>query len=308
MKHRHYCKHFVSGVILFIFFIVTVSVVSAETAKEFRQKVEDRYEGDDSSAIAVMKLQKIKRDQNGNIQVQAERIRSLNKFTKAYGKDDKAVMFFLKPADVRDTAFLSYVYDAKEKDNDMWLYLPALKKIKRIASGDKSGSFMGTDFSYVDINDIKVNDYTHRFLADDELKGLLKDKSVAMIFKKKFGKTKAGFTKTKKWILSGDYRVVESIPEDKKVRNDDGYARIIDWIDPATLLIEKSIYFGKNSRAFKVKEITKKEKIQNIWSFTEVVMENFKKNHRTLINTNNVKYNIGIKDSYFTQRTLEEGL
>ena len=62
-------------------------------------------------------------------------------------------MFFLSPADVKDTGFLTYDYDEEGRDDDQWLYLPALKKTKRIASGDKSGSFMGSDFTYADMTD-----------------------------------------------------------------------------------------------------------------------------------------------------------
>ena len=293
---------------VFVSFALGASAAFAENARDFRKKVIDRYEGDDSQSMTTMKLQKIVRDKKGNVKVRAERIRKVKRYSKAYGKDDKIVMFFLEPADVRDTAFLSYVYEARDKDNDQWLYMPTLKKIKRIASSDKSGSFMGTDFSYVDISDIKLDDYTHRFMADQELAALLKDKSVARIFKKKFGKTKAGFKKSKKWLLSDGLKVVESKPVDKKVLHDDGYSKRIDWIDPDSLIIKKSMYFGKNGRAFKLRQTKKIKKIQDIWSYLEMEMENFQRSHRTIITISDTKYNTGVKDSYFTQRTIEQGL
>jgi len=308
MRRINLARFFVFGVIFTLFFSWLESPLFAASAYEFRKKVIDRYEGDDSTSMTIMKLQKIVRAKDGNVRVKAERVRMVKRFTKAYGKDDKVVMFFLEPADIRGTGFLSFIYDDKDKDNDQWLYLPTLKKIKRIASSDKSGSFMGTDFSYVDISDIKVDDYKHRFLQDDELKKLMKDKSVSKILKKKFGKSKAAFAKAKAWMMSNGLKVVESIPVNKKVLNDNGYSRMIYWIDPGTLIIDKSLYFGKNKKAFKLRESIKKEKIQDIWTYMEMIMENFNKNHRTVIYVQDTKYNTGVKDNYFTQRTLEQGL
>ena len=307
MKHVNYLK-IVGSLSLALLFSLTGSPAFAEDVLELRNKVDDRYEGDDSEGQTVMKLQKIGRKKDGTIHVKAERARKLMRYTKAYGKDDKMVMFFLEPADVRGTGFLSYVYDDDDKDNDQWLYLPALRKIRRIASSDKSGSFMGSDFSYLDISGIKVEKYNHRFLNEDDLKKLLKDKSLAMILKKKFGKSKEGFKKAKAWVAAPGFKVIESTPKDKKTLRDDGYSRLIDWINPETLVIEKSIYFGKNNKAFKVKEASEIKKIQDIWTITIMTMENVRKNHRTLIEINETKYNTGLKDSYFTQRTLTEGL
>ena len=298
----------ISTTITALLLIVLVKPIYAESAYDLRKKVADHYEGEDSSSTSVMKLQKISRGKDGTVTVKAERVRRVKRFTKAYGKDDRTVMFFLEPADVHGTAFLSYVYDDKDKDNDQWLYLPALKKIKRIASSDKSGSFMGTDFSYVDISDIKVDDYNHRYLTDKDLISLMKEPSVASILKKKFGASKEGYVKAKAWMMQNGLKVIESTPVDKEVLNEDGTSHRISWLDPETLVMEKSLYFGKNQRAFKIRETTKKEKIQDIWTYTEMIMEDFQKNHRTIILMSDTVYNTGLEDSYFTQRTLEQGL
>jgi hypothetical protein len=310
MKTAH-CFKIVIFLSLALILCTGSTVFSEDVADDvlaFRHKVDDRYEGDDSESQTIMKLQKIERKKDGTIHVKAERIRKTERYTKAYGKDDKMVLFFLEPADVRGTGFLSYVYDDDDKDNDQWLYLPAMRKIRRIASGDKSGSFMGTDFSYLDISGIKVEKYNHRFLTQEDLKKLLKDKSITMVLKKKFGKSKEGFRNAKAWMTAPDFKVIESTPKTKETLADDGYSRLIDWVTPETLVIEKSIYFGKNKKAFKVKEVLDLQKIQNIWTEVTMTMENFRKNHRTIIEGKGTKYNTGLKDSYFTQRTLTEGL
>ena len=82
------------------------------------------------------------------------------------------MIFFLSPADVKNTAFLSYDYDSADRDDDQWLYLPALKKHKRIAGGDKSGSFMGSDFSYSDISKPALDRYTYTRMGESEVDGV----------------------------------------------------------------------------------------------------------------------------------------
>ena len=285
-----------------------VSPLLADTAFDLRKQVADRYEGEDSSSETLMRLQKIKRAKDGTLEVSAERVRKTKRMSKAYGKDDKSVIFFMEPADVRNTAFLSFVYDDEDRDNDQWLYLPALKKTRRIASGDKSGSFMGSDFSYVDVSGIKVEKYNHKLLGDAELGSLVKDKALKKVLKQKFGSSKEGFQKAKAWFAADGLQVVESIPKEKKTIKEDGYSRIIAWINAETSVVEKAIYFGKNGKAFKVRDNVTTEKIQDVWSMTRMEMENFAKGHRTIIDISDTRYNVGVKDSYFTQRTLTQGL
>jgi len=113
--------------------------------------VDNRDDGDDETADLEMVLTN-KRSE--------ERIRKVVAYRKDYGKDSKLVMFFKGPADVKDSGFLSWNDDNESKDDDQWLYLPALKKVRRISAGDKKDSFMGTDFTYDDMGKWKVEDYT----------------------------------------------------------------------------------------------------------------------------------------------------
>ena len=115
----------------------SVSSVYALTGREIAQRVHDRDDGKTLSQDMTMILI----DKNGK-----KRVRKIKTFSKDFGKDTYRIMFFLSPADVKDTAFLTYDYDDPNKDDDQWLYLPALKKVKRIPTSDKSSSFMGSDF------------------------------------------------------------------------------------------------------------------------------------------------------------------
>ena len=100
-----------------------------------------------------------------------ERARKIRSFNKDKGEDKMRIMFFLEPADVKDTGFLTYDYDDAKKDDDQWLYLPALRKTKRIASSDKSGSFMGSDFNYSDMTRKDLDAYDFKILKEEEVRG-----------------------------------------------------------------------------------------------------------------------------------------
>ena len=106
-------------------------------AREIMEKVDARDDGDNGTSEMEMTLI----DKNNK-----KRVRKIRSFTKDFGEDTYRIMFFLHPADVKDTGFLTYDYDDYNKDDDQWLYLPALKKTKRIASDDKTSAFMDRIF------------------------------------------------------------------------------------------------------------------------------------------------------------------
>ena len=131
-------------------------------ARRIMQKVEDRDDGDNSTSDMEMILI----DKN-----KKKRIRKIKVYTKDKGKDTLRLMFFQYPADVKDTGFLTYDYDNPDKDDDQWLYLPALRKTKRIASSDKSGSFMGSDLNYSDMTKRNLEDYDFTLMKEMEVRG-----------------------------------------------------------------------------------------------------------------------------------------
>ena len=141
---------------------VWVSPICADELSAFdvMKKADERYDGDTSSSEMTMILI----DKRNN-----QRVRKIKGFTKDYGKDEKSINFFLSPADVRNTAFLTYDWDDENKEDDNWLYLPALRKIKRISSGNKKDSFMGSDFSYADMNGLEITDWQYRFVKTSDV-------------------------------------------------------------------------------------------------------------------------------------------
>lgn len=95
------------------------------------------------------------------------RIRSRN--LEVAGEGDRSLMIFDQPADVKGTKFLSLSH--KTGDDDQWLYLPALKRVKRISAANKGGSFMGSEFSYEDMSAPELEKFTYRYLRDEKYKG-----------------------------------------------------------------------------------------------------------------------------------------
>ena len=250
---------------------VTLTSLMAITGQEIAQKVHDRDEGDNS--ISKMKMTLI--DKNGK-----KRIRDLKTFTKDRGEDKLKLMFFLTPADVKNTAFLTYDYEDSNKDDDQWLYLPELRKVKRIASSDKSSSFMGSDFTYSDMTSRNVEDYTYKIMKEPTIKG---HKTWQMLVTPKSPKTieETGYTKSIVFVRQDNYVIIQAL---------------------------NYIKAGKKLKYMMVKDL---KKIDGIWSVKEMQMvtkKGKKTLHKTIFQFTDIKYNQNLEESLFTTRTLERGL
>lgn len=202
-----------------------------------------------------------------------KRVREIKQFTKDYGNMDKKIMFFISPADVRNTSFMSWNYDDPTKSDDQWIYLPALKRVKRISSDSKGDYFMGSDFTYDDLGDRHPLDDTHRIIREEVLNG----KSVY---------------------------VVESIPKDK----DYMYSRTITWINKDNWVGLKKEFYDEDGDLLKILTVDEQQVFDEIIIITKMSMSNIQKNQSTVMSFSNVILNRGIDDSYFTERIMRRGL
>lgn len=245
------------------------------TAVDVVEKMDNRDDGDTVTSDTLMVLQ------NKNNQ---KRIRTIKNIRKDYGKDSKGIIFFLSPADVRNTAYMSFDFDTIEKEDDTWLYLPALQKVKRIASSDKSGSFMGSDFSYSDINGVEIDDWDYTF-ARESTPGDGKDT----------------------WVIQG-------LPKpDKRERalDETGYLKTMMWISKDKFMLVKAKYWVKQGKKIKYFKASDIKRIDNIWTACEMTMittSRGKVEHTSQLKFSNIHYNTPIKDTYFTTRNMERGL
>ena len=240
------------------------------TAREIMEKVDVRDDGDNSTATLEMTLF----DKRGDT-----RVRQVTTFTKDKGRDMQRIMFFLAPADVRGTGFLTYDYYGGEKDDDQWLYLPELRKTKRIASSDKSGAFMGTDFSYADMTRRVLDEWTYKILKEDEVRG------------------------EKVWLI-------EALPRDKIVRDRYGYDKSVLFVRQDIFMGVRAIHWVHDGGHIKYLDMKRLEQIDGIWMGTELDMKTTKGGatlHRTVMKFSGVKFNQPLDDGLFTVRRLEKG-
>lgn len=201
-----------------------------------------------------------------------QRVRKIKQFYKDMGTVEKNIMFFQSPADVKNTSFMNWTYDSNKSD-DQWIYLPALKKVKRISSDSKSDYFMGSDFTYDDLGDRKLDADTHKLLKTETLNG------------------KACY-------------VVESVSKDE----DYMYSKTKTWINKANFIGVEKEFYDEDGDLIKILTIKKIEKIKGFWVITQSEMKNVQKNHKTSIVLSNVQINTGVSDAKFTQRTMMRGM
>ena len=265
------CIRPIMAIILLAMVSPLPSLADDAKAREIMQKVLDRDDGDNRTA----EMEMILIDKKGK-----KRLRKLQTFQKDKDNDTYGLMFFLHPADVKDTAFLTYDYVAADRDDDQWLYLPALRKTKRIASTDKSGSFMGSDLNYSDMTDLVLEDY------DFFLKKEMEDQG------------------HKVWII-------ESIPRSDKVIKETGYTKTWHFVRQDIFYVVRAISWVHKKNYLKYLDVKKLEQINGIWVGTE--MHVFKKQgkktrHKTILRLHDVKYDQPLDFGLFTTRTMETGL
>ena len=217
--------------------VMGIGVASAKelTARQIMEKVDALDDGDHS----VQDMKMILIDKKGR-----ERVRNLKVYGRDFGEngdDTKSIMFFLSPADIKNTGFLSYDYDDADKDDDQWLYLPALKKTKRIASSDKSSSFMGTDFTYADMTKRKLDNYDYKLLKEEEVRG------------------------HKTWVI-------EAIPNNEREIKETGYTKSIVFVRQDNFFVIRSVIWVKKGKKLKYMDVKKLEQIDGIWTATQIEM------------------------------------
>ncbi|MEN8169535.1 MAG: outer membrane lipoprotein-sorting protein [Pseudomonadota bacterium] len=251
--------------------LATTLQAAEPTARQIIDQADARDDGDNQVSDMTMTLT----DKKGS-----KRVRSMRSFNKDKGKDEQSIMFFLSPADVKDTAFLTYDYDEREKDDDQWLYLPALRKSKRIASSDKSGSFMGSDFNYSDMTRKNLDAYDFKILKEQEVRG------------------------AKTWII-------EALPKSKEEIEETGYKKSWLFIRQDNFMLVRAVHWTHEGGRIKYMDVPKLEQIDGIWVAREMTMTTKKGKstlHRTLLNFDNIKFNQELDESMFTLRRLEKGL
>lgn len=240
-------------------------------ARQIMQMVEDVDDGDNQTA----EMEMILIDKSDH-----RRIRKIASFAKNRGEDKYRLMFFQHPAKVRDSAFLTYDYKTAQKDDDQWLYLPALGKTKRIATSNKSGSFMGSDLNYADMTFRNLSDYD--FYLKKE--GVLNGRNV--------------------WFI-------EAIPRSEDVIEQTGYTKSLLLVRKDIHYVTGAVHWMKQGEYLKYIDVRKLENIQGVWVGIEVHISKRRGGqtvHKTIVRLDNVKFNQALDFDLFTVRRMEKGL
>ena len=253
----------------------SLNTASADETRLTGRQIMDLVDARDDGDNATQDLEMILIDKNGS-----RRERTIHSMRRDMGEDTYSILFFRSPADVKDTGFLTYDYDVDEKDDDQWLYLPALKKTKRIASSDKSGSFMGSDFSYADMTDRKLDNYKYTLMKETEVDGF------------------------PVWQI-------EAIPITQKEIKETGYTKSVMFVRQDNYVVVRALNWVKKGKRLKYLDVKKLEQIDGIWVSTEMHMTTKKSKatlHKTILKAHDVHFNQDLDDDDFTVRKLEKGL
>ncbi len=252
--------------LLLLVLFLTAAVAVAEIAEEKGLAIAREVDARDSGwGDYQARMDMLLRNRQGEESLRKMRIKAL----EVKDDGDKTLIVFDEPRDVKGTALLTFSH--KVKDDDQWLYLPALKRVKRIASRNKSGPFMGSEFAYEDLASQEVEKYTYKYLRDDVLDGI-------PVF------------------------VIERYP----VSRYSGYKRQVVWVDKQRYIPLKIEYYDRKNSLLKTLTFEGyRQYLDRYWRADRMFMQNHQTGKSTLLTWKDYRFRTGLKDSDFTRNSLK---
>ena len=275
-------------VLLSAFLSLSSFQVYAETdlnAREIMEKQDEERRKSTDSAFTRMKLTTCKYGISGGKVKCAEKARiklveSAQINTGENNKDTKSIAIILQPSSEKGIGMLSYSYDDSDRDNETWLYLSALGKVKRISvrnSDDEeteSASIFGTEMTTEDQETGKLDDYTYEILDQGKFRGR-------------------------------EVVVIESTPKPHRLSKS-SYGKTQSWIDTERFITLKVRMFDKYNNPIKKLEVGKVEKINDIWMGRSLTFFNTVSNRLTNMKLEAINFDMDIKEDFLTQRALTD--
>jgi predicted RND superfamily exporter protein/outer membrane lipoprotein-sorting protein len=245
------------------------------SAIELVQKVNQVEQGE----LVTRNLSMEMTDRRGKI-----RRRETISYRRDFDRQKKTILFYLTPANVRDTAFLTWDYAEADKEDDQWLYLPALRKVRRISAANRGDYFLGTDFTYDDIKQdgkLSTSDFYYSLNENGE-------------------------TGSQE---SADFEVffLESLPKTQKIAEELGYSRTVVSIDARNWVVLGVEFWDVKGVYLKTLHVSDVRKVDGIWTRHVLTMENHQTGHKTEIMFSNVDYKTPLKSNLFTKQSLTRG-
>jgi len=258
-----------------ILFMFPASSLSAEySAEEVMRRVDEREAGDSSvSDITLVLIDKRER----------QRIRNLKLYSKNYGEDTKTLSLFESPADIRGTAYLNFDWNNSLRDDDSWLYLPALQRVKRLASSDTSDSFLGSDFTYADINGFEVDWYDYSFVNESEM------------------------------IDGEDCWVIEMIAKSEfkdRAEEATGYSKMQSWVSKEKFIQLRGQFWELRGNRIKFFTASEVELVEDIWTVKRlqaITTRNDRQEHASILQIKSIDYNVDVADELLTTQAMQRG-
>ncbi len=254
--------------LLFIALMPAAQYAQTLTAYEIADKAQDAVRVKGLEAVATMKIF----DDKGN-----ERVRKIAQISKLAdnGNTEKRLIRFLEPADVKGTGLLTFDY--KDGDDDIWLYMPALRKTRRIVSSDKAKNFMGSEFSYADMTPPTLDDFNFTLTGEKEINAV-------------------------------NCYEIEWVPKNDDIADENGFSKRIVYIGKADFVIRKALYYdldGELQKELVIPEIKELDLKQHRFRAVHLEMTNLQNGRRSVLNNEQMVFNPDVKDEYFTTRYLE---
>jgi outer membrane lipoprotein-sorting protein len=246
----------------------TAQAEKGPSAREIMDKVTTTRKLDGSEAVIKMTVL----GENGQA-----REREISMATKLYddGKTEKRIYRFLSPADVQGTGIL--VYDYETKPDDVWIYLPALRKTRRVVSTQRAQSFMGSEFSYGDLNIPSLDDFDYTLVKEEAAGG-------------------------------EPCYVIDLAPKTKEVAEAEGYSKKTYWVSKAKMAVVRGLYYDKDGKLLKeliAQDIKLLDPKNKRYRAMHMEMINKQNGRRSVFETKKVAFSPSTKDDYFTTAYLE---
>jgi len=274
-KQNRFGKYILNSINTMVLLSVMAPSIAAEptqpTGLEIAKHINARDEG--VSVSRNLKMEMI--DRRGK-----KRVRDTRGYRKYFGKEKRTVIFYLKPKNIKKTAFLTYDYPQAKQDDDQWLYLPAMRKVRRISASDRGDYFLGTDFTYEDIkkeSKVTIEDYTWKTIGEADIDG-------------------------------HHCYMVESTPVNDSVKKELGYSKVVSWVDSKIWMVRQSKRWDVRGNELKIIYTRDIRQVQNIWTAHIIEVSNQKTGHTTRFLFSDIDYSKGVKDKIFTQSALRRGL
>ena len=245
--------------------LFTTPLMAGEAEEKGMQISKEAKDRDLGWTDSQAKMEMLLKNQHGETSTRQMRIKSMEQENDG----DKSLTIFDSPNDVKGTAFLSFSHPTT--NDEQWLYLPALKRVKRISSRNKSGSFMGSEFSFEDLTSFEIEKYDYKYIKDETVNG-------------------------------EDCFVVEQYPKDKY----SGYKRRVVWIDKSEYRTQKIDFYDRKNSHLKTLTFSDFNKyVDKHWRASKLAMVNHQSGKSTVLTWKDYQFKQGLDEKDFNKNALK---